>query len=220
MDETRQIIRLELDGRWSAEEFGRAILCLSDLYDLRLFLELLREEWRDLDHIYMELMDLRPRSYSWRRRLARWGPLPWVLGLPHGVPPALDEAQLGRLSQLLEPNERLEVRRINYASPGSADLAGLGAVVGHIKDFVLKLIERRDLKRQRDLSDERAELENDRLRLENARQFVGLARDLGYSETEVRRMIAYVDDKQEPLAQLIAHQKLRDIATLDSADQD
>ena len=116
MDETRQIIRLDFDGRWSAEELGRAFLCLSELYDLRLFLELLSEEAREIDRLYFELMELQPRSYPWRRRFARWGAVPWAFGLPGGLPPVWDEAQLARLSQLLEPEERLEVRRINYAS--------------------------------------------------------------------------------------------------------
>ncbi len=46
MDESQEFVRLELDGRWSAEEVGRALICLSELYNLRLFLELLREEAR------------------------------------------------------------------------------------------------------------------------------------------------------------------------------
>ena len=58
-------------------------------------------------------------------------------GFPGRLPPVLDEAQLSRLSQLLEPEERLKVRCISYASPGATDLAGIGTVIGHIKDFIL-----------------------------------------------------------------------------------
>jgi hypothetical protein len=116
----------------------------------------------------------------------------------------------------LDPDERLHIRRINYASPGSIDLVGIGAVVGHIKDFAIKLIERHDSKRGRELSDERAALDNERLRLENARTFIALAGDLGYSEIEVRRLVAYVDDKQEPLVRLIEEDKLRGVSDLDT----
>jgi hypothetical protein len=133
-----------------------------------------------------------------------------------GAPPVLDEAQLSRLSRLFEPEERLEVRRISYASPGFTDLAGVGTVVGHIKDFIIKLIERRDSRRQRELNDERAALENDRIRLENARNFVALGRDLGYSETDLRLLAAHVDKKQEPLVRLIQQQKLRGVSTPDA----
>jgi hypothetical protein len=130
------------------------------------FLELLSEEAREIDHLRFEMMEMRPRS--WRRRLGRWGSIPLALGPFGGSPPVWDEAQFARLSQWIQPEERLDVRRIDYASPGSADLVGIGAIVGHLKDFMLKMIERQDLKRQRELSEERAELENERARLENA----------------------------------------------------
>ena len=84
----------------------------------------------------------------------------------------------------------------------------------------MKLIERRDLKRQRELSDERAALEIDRLRLENARTFVALARDLGYTDTDLRHLVAHVDEKQEPLVHLVEQQKLRDVSIPDLTDHE
>jgi hypothetical protein len=216
MDETRRIIRIELDGRWSADELGRTLLCLSELYDLRLFLEILNEDQRDIERVFPELMDFLPPRHRWRRRLFRSGPYSWAFLVAGAVPPALDTTQLQRLPDFFEPDERLEVRRVSYASPGSLDLAGIGAVVEHVKDFVLKLIERRDNKRQRTLSEERASLENDRLRIENARRFVALGKDLGYSDAELRRLVAHVDERQEVLARLVDQQKLRSISGPDS----
>ncbi|MGC8898815.1 MAG: hypothetical protein ACP5ON_11370 [Bacteroidota bacterium] len=212
MERSTQILRLEIDGRWSAEDFGQALVSISDLYDLRLFLELVREDQREWELFYEELMHFPPFRHRWRKRFPYWGLVPWALGFPGALPPVLDDAQLSRLSQLLEPEERLEVRRISYASPGATDLAGIGTVIGHIKDFILKLIERQDSKRQRELDQERAALENDRIRLENARNFVALARDLGYSETDLRRLVLYVDGKQGTLVRLIAQQKLRGVS--------
>jgi len=136
-----------------------------------------------------------------------------------GVPPVLDEAQLSRLFRFLEPEERLEVRRISYASPGFSDLVGIGTVVGHIKEFILKLGERRDSRRHRELDEERAALENDRIRLENARNLVALGRDLGYTEMDLRLLVADVDRKQEPLIRLIEQQKLRGVSTPDGGEQ-
>lgn len=215
MDTSIQLVRLDLDGRWSADDLGQSLISLSDLYDLRLFLEFLREDHRDWERFYEELMHFPPFRHRWKRRMSSWGPLPWAPGFG-GAPPVLDEAQLSRLSRLFEPEERLEVRRISYASPGFTDLAGVGTVVGHIKDFIIKLLERRDSRRQRELNDERAALENDRIRLENARNFVALGRDLGYSETDLRLLAAHVDKKQEPLVRLIDQQKLRGVSTPDA----
>jgi len=219
VDTSIQLVRLDLDGRWSADDLGQSLISLSDLYDLRLFLEYVREDHRDWERFYEELMHFPPFRHRWKRRLSGWGPLPWAPGLG-GVPPVLDDAQLSRLSRLFEPEERLEVRRISYASPGFSDLAGIGTVIGHVKDFVLKLVERRDSRRQRELNEERAALENDRIRLENARNFVALGRDLGYTETDLRLLVAHVDRKQEPLIRLIDQQKLRGVSTPEATSEE
>lgn len=208
MDESRRVLRLELDGRWSAEELGNALTSLSDLYNLRLFLELLREDIREWERYFPDFLDFPP---STRRRLRRH-PYRTVFPFWQGLP-ALDDSYLSRLPELIAPEERLMVRRIKYASPGITDLTGLGAIIGHLKDFSLRLIERRDGKRSRELSEERAELENDRLRIENARSFVALTRDLGYSETEIRDLLRHVDRKQDTLANLIAERKLVGVST-------
>jgi len=215
MNQSIELLRLEMDGRWSAEDLGHALRDLSDLYDLRLFLESLRDDQRDWEHFYEELMHFPPFRHRWRRKFSTSNPF---LCPPPGfggaaLPPILDEAHLSRLRRLFEAEERLEVRRVRYASPGITDLAGFGTIIGHLKDFLLKLIERRDTQHQRELSDERASLENDRIRLENARNFVALGRDLGYSETDLRFLVAHVDGKQDSLVRLIDQQKLRSVTT-------
>lgn len=217
MDTSIRLVRLNFDGRWSADELGQTLLSLSDLYDLRLFLEYLREDHRDWELFCDELMHFPPFRHRWKRQLSAWRTLPWAPAFG-GVPPVIDDAQLSRLSRLFAPEERLEVRRIRYASPGFSDLAGVGVVIGHIKEFILKLVERRDSRRQRELNEERASLENDRIRLENARSFVALGRDLGYSESDLRFLMAHVDRKQEPLIRLIEQQKLQGVSSPESTN--
>jgi hypothetical protein len=57
------------------------------------------------------------------------------------------------------------------------------------------------------------------LRLENARSLVAPARDLGYTEIEVRRLISHVDDKQQFLIQVIDDDKLRGVSDLNAPQQ-
>lgn len=213
MERSLQILRLEIEGQWSASEFGQALMSISNLYDLRLFLEMLREDEQDWERFYDEMIHFPPFRQRWKNRRRYFGAVPWMAGLPGSTLPLLDDSQLSRISLLIEPAERLEVRRIRYSSPGVADLAGIGTVVGHLKDFIVRLIERHNSKRQRELGDERAALENDRIRLENARNFVALGRDLGYSETDLRRLVVHVDEKQETVIRLIDQQKLRSAST-------
>ncbi len=212
MNGSIEIIRLEMEGRWYAEELGSAVYAIADLYNLRLFLELMYEDQRDWEYFFDELMHFPPFRRKWKRRLMRqqfmFGPLVPLTSIP------FDVAQLSRLNEYLEPDERLEVRRLNYASPGASDLAGIGAIVGHVKDFVFKLIDRHDTRRQRELSDERAAVEIERLRIENARNFVALGRDLGLSDADMRKLAAHVDEKQEVLIRLVDQRKLTGVSLI------
>jgi hypothetical protein len=67
------------------------------------------------------------------------------------------------------------------------DCAGLGEVVGHIKELLLFFLNRRS----RSLDNEKKSLQNERLGLENAAVFAELAQRLGCSEEEVRSLIGF-----------------------------
>src|SRR5690349_14751666 len=59
----------------------------------------------------------------------------------------------------------LRIIKIRYGSPGFQDVAGLGVIVGHIKEFVLQILDNvANRKRRR--------LENKQLEIENARKFL------------------------------------------------
>jgi hypothetical protein len=203
MDRTVQILRLNMEGRWLADELGSCMSDLSALYDLRMCLELLREDETDWELLFDELMHFPPLRRRFKRRLLRQQLFPFA-----PLAAQIDITKVSTLREYLEPSERLEVRRLNYASPGTSDLAGVGAIVGHVKDFVHKLIDRHDTRRQRELNDERAAAEIDHIRIENARSFVALAKDLGYSEMETRKLVTYVDEKQDMLIRLVDQKKL------------
>lgn len=210
MNRTIQVLRLEMEGRWYADELGSAACALSDLYNLRFCLELMFEDLRDWEIFYDELLHFPPFRKRWRRKVMRRQLMPDPF-LPLAAMP-FDISQLSRLRDYLEPDERLEIRRLDYASPGVSDLAGIGVIVGHVKDFVNKLIDRRDTQRQRDLNDEKLAVEIERMRIENARNFVALGRELGFSDAEIRKLVAQVDDRQEILIKLVDQKKLTGVS--------
>lgn len=206
MDEEQDALRLEIVGRWSAADMGALCTSVSELYNMRFLLELMLEEIVDLD----APMYTRRRSLLLRR-------YPADLWRPLYLPALWDEKLVGKpLEDMLEIEERLDVKRIQYASPGSVDLVGIGAIVGHLKDLVMGLVQRRDMRKQRELADERAALENERLRIENLRQYIGIARDIGYTEAEVRQLMLSVDRKQEPLLRLLNDGKLLGVGADDA----
>ena len=127
---------------------------------------------------------------------------------------------------ILEPNERLSVCRIRFESPGFKDLAGVGEVIGHVKDFLLRLIQmylerhqRRAENTGRRLDNEKRELENEGKRIENAKSLVELARNCGYTRAEVRKLVAWVDSRQALLVPLIETRKITDVRLLNENEE-
>ena len=55
-------------------------------------------------------------------------------------------------------------------------------------------------------------IENERMRIENARNFVALGREMGFSDAEIRKLVAHVDDKQEILIKLVDQKKLTGVS--------
>jgi uncharacterized membrane-anchored protein YhcB (DUF1043 family) len=127
--------------------------------------------------------------------------------------------------RFLEPDEQLHVERIQFASPGFTDLAGLGTIVGHVTDFLFRLIElcttgkRRQLEdEKRELENEQTELENQKKRIENVRQFVSVARELGYTNADMRPIIRTISDKQAKLLPLIEQGKISGVRVMTQED--
>lgn len=123
------------------------------------------------------------------------------------------------------PQAELEVCQIHYSSPGFTDLAGMGTVIGHIKDFLLRLIDYRVSSRRRTLEEEqmaadnaKKNLENEtlmlknvQLRLENARQFLELAKANGFTEEEIKKLIPPIDKAQETLVRLVSEGRIETV---------
>lgn len=213
MDESRDTIRFEIDGEWKASEMGSFLSVVDDLYNLRLALQVFREDWQDYEHFYMEMMHCPPFRRSLKRRFSH--PAMWMsFYASASTPQLLNSIELSRITDTIYPHERLVVKRMEYASPGQGDLTGLGQIVGHIKEFSQFLIQHFADRKARKLRDTEAELRNQSLRIENARNLVGLAKDIGYTETEIRQMINWVDDKQQSLLELIENGKIRRVLLL------
>lgn len=218
MNEQIDTLRLEIDGRWSVEEMAKSLTHLRDLYSLRLVIQLVYEDWKDWDSYYKEFFPpFSSRMRGVTRRLrgqSRFGYSPMMGGTS-----ALDPSNLSEISELLYPQEQLMIQRIEYGSPGVADIGGLGVIVGHVKDLILKLIERRDSKRQRHLENEERELRNQQYRIENANRLVQLARECGYSEPQMRSIVKFVDERQQTFIDLVDAGKIKSISLPSESDR-
>lgn len=215
MNEERQVLRVGIDGEWEAGEFATSLNALDRLYTLRFAIALELEELRELRDFWMDA-PFPPFPHS-PRSLRRWAKLaPPSFFRPERAPLLSGGRVTPLVSELLEPQERLIVQRVLYGSPGIKDLAGIGEIVGHVKDLLVRLIEHWSTRRQRSLENERRELENQQLQVEIAKQFVGLAQELGYTKREMRQLVASVVLEQRPLVQLVTAGKITSAETIDN----
>ncbi|HVT39611.1 MAG TPA: hypothetical protein VHE78_11240 [Gemmatimonadaceae bacterium] len=215
MNEERQVLRVGIDGAWKAGEFAASLNALDRLYTLRFALAVESEELRELRDFYMDAPF--PPFPGSIRALRRWARLaPPSLLRPERAPLLGRERPATLASELLEPGERLVVQRVLYGSPGIKDLAGIGEIIGHVKDLLVRLIEHWSTRRQRSLENEHRELENQQLQVEIAKQFVGLAQGLGYTKKEMRQLVATIVQEQRPLVHLVAAGKITSADTINT----
>jgi hypothetical protein len=180
-------LRFEIDGEWSAAEMALFLGDLNALYVIRFLLE--NEELR-------------------RENL--FGPW-WPYGgwTPAGPEP-FSATELRETASRAWQFPILRVSRVEYGSLGSIDILGIGSIVGHILQFVTRVIEIRSTREDRTLDREAK-------RIANARAFVALAqeaREAGMDPVELRGLLFRVDAVTEDLLPLIDDGKLRSVREL------
>jgi hypothetical protein len=187
------VIRLNMFGDWNAADLGELLTNLSYLYDVRHLLEDALYEGEEVEARY------RGMRYPYFLRSVAWR---------GALPPLWDTTYVDLLNSRAQFPSRLRLVSVTFSSPGHTDLAGIGHIVGHLKDLIIYFFQRKDLARQRVLADEKAALEIDRMRIENAMKFVGLARKIGYTDQQIRQLMITVDGKQDVLVRLISEGRL------------
>ena len=99
--------------------------------------------------------------------------------LAHGIPEARFTSVYAYLgsSGYYESRYDLRVTRIKYASPGFTDLAGLGAVIREVREFLQFVIDRYLERRTRQSAHERQSLEIAKLKLELIQELTERSQD-------------------------------------------
>jgi hypothetical protein len=160
-------LRIDVSGRWSADDLSVCLRDLSGLYALRL------------------VLDYEPDSLRYLRRYGSpldgpwWGT--WLPANVGGAP--------------------LDIVSIEYSSPGYVIVKGLKKSLKRLGTLLEQLVTLDKIR-------ERKGLENDALRLENAKTFIQVraeARQQGMTEAElIGYLLPKVDGAQERFQRLIA----------------
>jgi hypothetical protein len=179
-DET--ILRVEIAGAWSAQDFTRFFAELQFLYEVAQFSQI------DLD-------GQRSRPLFWLRRgrvaldyLYR-DPEYGLIAESQLIRRALSDEIIGLTGE--EP-EVLAVKQIRYASPGLSDLAGIGKAMAELRKFVFGITDRFIAKEDRRL--DRDEKRQDILakKIKNAENLLKLSKKAGLDSDGARRLMREV----------------------------
>lgn len=175
---TYTVLRFEINENWYSPEMGIFLLHLNDLYRLYLGLEVIHTD----EHARDYLRDM--KAHDEQR-----------LNLANG---------LVYISHKAQRFNHLRVVRIQYASPGVQDLAGIGVIVGHVKDLVLRLIDLAASRKER-------RLKNERLEIDNLSERIKIAKEVGYTDKEIRNMLGWAKKRQKTIYYLIEDGKIRSV---------
>lgn len=199
MNTQDQILRVGIEGRWTAAEMASSLKEINFLYDLRLYLNAIEETapyWEEMSHFYPPF---------WRSGKS--------FLFTHYSLPLHKPEDLNRNTKIIFPEHVLRVSQIKYASPGIKDLLGLEGVLKEVRLFIQYLLDR-------DQQRESQELDNQRKRIKNARDFAKLRVESARADEEIEILSAdgygeIVEDNTRQLSRLVEERKIISIEMLE-----
>lgn len=193
-------LRFHIEGTWTAQDFTDYFASMNHVYSVLAIVDIERDSARDWEQYIEEFDFMFHKMMRSSKRLRHW--LVFQRSTTPGPLRLLDASNMERSFSVLEDAERLRVRRLHFASPGYTDLSGLGQAMGHVKDIVTKLIDVRVGADERRIKNEILEEDRRSAALRNLREQISILKELGYSEAEIRAIVASSNPAVEKLIQL------------------
>lgn len=232
-----KLMRLYIDGKWTVNEFADTLQAIQQLYDFQAYCRWLskmnqgksRSKRRHQFMEMTEMMGFHPSEAEfflgyplsdWRETSAT---LESISATTHELRRIRHPSELHALGQLpTHLDGPARVTQIHYSSPGVTDIAGVGEIIGHVKDLILSVAEmilnrdhRTQVARQLKLENDKSEIEMIQTRLEAINKFIEVARNAGFSKKKIRTAIQSIDGKVELLAELVSLGKITSVELID-----
>jgi hypothetical protein len=211
------MLHVEIDGEWEAKDFVAFYESVHTLYSAFAIVWMEQESSEELERYYEDYLPFYPpgRSRSFSRRL------PFFLRAQRDLAgPLVPPSKFRDAGDLLQPHERLFVRRCNYASPGATDLTGIGQVLGHVKDVIFKCIDLYTGRAERAIKNEILKEDRDAKALQNVATRVSILKSLGYTDAHCRQVVAEVSPAVAKLESLAQRGLLVHVETVENDDND
>ena len=208
------MLRIEIDGAWTAKDFASFYKSIDVIYSIFAVILIEIESANDFDLQFRRFLTHesshgRMNAQMHKELLERQS----LTGF--GYSP-IDISRFRDASELLDNNEKLKVRRCEYASPGVTDFTGIGQALGHLKDLILKCIDARITRNERNIKNQILEHERDSAALRNVQERLSILKELGYSHSQIRKILMEASPALANLESLAQHGLITDASTTDT----
>lgn len=182
-----EVLRVNIDKNWNSSDFVDLFQSLTFLYNI----------FVDLDKINLldtQIYSKTPVSYVSKNIIDFNGELYKKLNFSDTLSNSESfkekkDRNIFYLRQFKSDKVDLRVKQISYASPGFADLVGLGKIIENLTELIKYYIPNKNQK-----------LSNQKLELDILEKKIQILKSVGYSEKEIKR----IDDvKKNALSNLI-----------------
>ena len=208
------MLRIEIAGVWTAKDFANFYKSINDIYSIFVVILIEIESAKDFNMQYIQFLT-HESSHGRIDRKMYYELLERQRYTGFGYGP-IDISRFRDASELLENSEKLKVRRCEYASPGATDFTGIGQALGHLKDLILKCIDARLTRNERNIKNEILEHERDSAALKNLQARLSILKELGYSRSQIRKILMEASPALAKLESLAQHGLITDASTLDT----
>ena len=96
------------------------------------------------------------------------------------------------VSEKVHVAQKLVVSRTEHNSPGFTDLTGLGQIIGHLKDFLIKLVDLYASKEERHHKNSKLRHESEMARLDVIERKLSIMKNAGYDERSIKQVAAEI----------------------------
>lgn len=180
MGEETGILRIEVDGFWTAADFSKLFDELEVLSEMAAYGDASQDEQQG-----RILLDWGYHFPEMRTRYSRWDT---EYDLELEAERHFRETALRRFMNKDSAVPSLQVKEIRFASPGFVDLLGAGRIVGHISKFILGITDRYLAREDRVLAREQTKQKILKAKIANAESLLRLGSKV-HMDPEARRQL-------------------------------
>lgn len=187
-------LSISIDGKWSTIDFTTCFKSIEYLYIYYVSLSELKEHLKNEETL--------KHAFSTQKASSKLADLWFTSNIDLCEYEALDPFRDKRSSFIhsFPYSLNLELKKIQYASPGSIDFLGIGEIFKTVKEIIFNYVPNKETK-----------LKNESLKLNNLEKEIQILEKLGYNNIQIKSIILKKEIAQNHLLKLSESKKIKNM---------